>query len=173
MFDLHLCLSTNVNVRSILHTQPLGLHNKILVWVSLYLSLLDYPSHLFHLLLPLRAIILPSLAFLFSIPSIPTLLMAKVGNCNTDGHGNNNTRNDASRHWTNVLRSNVTPLEPCKLDIVSTGNNPWVIWDTLIGIPLVLIHHPHSEGPKPLLTRGATTKLLWKLYTVPSQEGLC
>jgi hypothetical protein len=28
-------------------------------------------------------------------------------------------------------------------------------------IPLVLIHRPHSEGPKPPLTRGATTKLPW------------
>jgi hypothetical protein len=31
MFDLHLCLSASVNVRHILHTQPLGLYNKILV----------------------------------------------------------------------------------------------------------------------------------------------
>jgi hypothetical protein len=31
MFDLHLCLSASVNVRPILHTQPLGLYNKILV----------------------------------------------------------------------------------------------------------------------------------------------
>jgi hypothetical protein len=30
MFDLHLCLSASVNVRPILHTQPLGLYNKIL-----------------------------------------------------------------------------------------------------------------------------------------------
>jgi hypothetical protein len=55
MLDLHLCLSASVNVRYILHT-TLGLYNKILVWVSLYpslslyLSLLDYPSHLLHLL---------------------------------------------------------------------------------------------------------------------------
>jgi hypothetical protein len=31
MFDLHLCLSSSVNVMPILHTQPLGLYNKILV----------------------------------------------------------------------------------------------------------------------------------------------
>jgi hypothetical protein len=31
LFDLHLCLNANVNVRPILHTQPLGLYNKILV----------------------------------------------------------------------------------------------------------------------------------------------
>jgi hypothetical protein len=31
MYDLHLCLSASVNVRYILHTQPLGLYNKILV----------------------------------------------------------------------------------------------------------------------------------------------
>jgi hypothetical protein len=32
MFDLDLCLSASVNVRYILHTQPLGLYNKDLVW---------------------------------------------------------------------------------------------------------------------------------------------
>jgi hypothetical protein len=31
MFDLHLCLSASVNVRPILHTQSLGLYNKILI----------------------------------------------------------------------------------------------------------------------------------------------
>jgi hypothetical protein len=31
MFDLHLCLSDSADVRYILHTQPLGLYNKILV----------------------------------------------------------------------------------------------------------------------------------------------
>jgi hypothetical protein len=31
MFNLDLCLSASMNVRSILHTQPLGLYNKILV----------------------------------------------------------------------------------------------------------------------------------------------
>jgi hypothetical protein len=39
MFDLHLCLSASVNVRPILHTHPLCLYNKILVWVALYPSL--------------------------------------------------------------------------------------------------------------------------------------
>jgi hypothetical protein len=31
MFDFHLCLRASVNVRPMLHTQPLGLYNKILV----------------------------------------------------------------------------------------------------------------------------------------------
>jgi hypothetical protein len=31
LFDLHLCLSSSVDARYILHTQPLGLYNKILV----------------------------------------------------------------------------------------------------------------------------------------------
>jgi hypothetical protein len=55
MLDLHLCLSASVNVRYVLHTQPLRfIYNNVLVWVSLYsslslyLSLLDYPSHLLH-----------------------------------------------------------------------------------------------------------------------------
>jgi hypothetical protein len=40
MLDLDLCLSGSVNVMYILHTQPLRfIHNKILVWVSLYPSL--------------------------------------------------------------------------------------------------------------------------------------
>jgi hypothetical protein len=72
MLDLHLCLSASVNVSYVLHTQPLGLYNnKILVWVSLYpslslyLSMLDYPSHLQHFLPPFHAILSPLLAFLF------------------------------------------------------------------------------------------------------------
>jgi hypothetical protein len=32
-----------------------------------------------------------------------------------------------ARHWMNRLRSNVRPLEPSKLDIVSTSNNLCVI----------------------------------------------
>jgi hypothetical protein len=39
MLDLDLCLSASVNVRYILHTQPLGLCNIDLVWESLYPSL--------------------------------------------------------------------------------------------------------------------------------------
>jgi hypothetical protein len=40
MLDLDLCLSASVNVRYILHTQPLRfIYNKFLVWVSLYPSL--------------------------------------------------------------------------------------------------------------------------------------
>jgi hypothetical protein len=56
MFDLDPCLSASVNVRYVLHTQPLRFIYNKLVWISLYsplslhLSLLDYPSHLLHLL---------------------------------------------------------------------------------------------------------------------------
>jgi hypothetical protein len=39
MIDLDVCLSASVNVRYILHTQPLGLYNIDLVWESLYPSL--------------------------------------------------------------------------------------------------------------------------------------
>jgi hypothetical protein len=39
MLDLDLCLSASVHVRSILHTQPLGIYNKDLVWKSIHLSL--------------------------------------------------------------------------------------------------------------------------------------
>jgi hypothetical protein len=70
MLDLHFYLSATVNVKYVLHTQPIGLYNKVLVWVSRYpslspyLSLLDYPYHLLHLLLPFHAILSPPLAFL-------------------------------------------------------------------------------------------------------------
>jgi hypothetical protein len=40
MLDLHICLSASVNVRYVLHTQPIGLYNKVLVWVSPY----SFPS---------------------------------------------------------------------------------------------------------------------------------
>jgi hypothetical protein len=39
MLDLDLCLCASVNVRYILHTQPLGLYNKDLVWKSTHPSL--------------------------------------------------------------------------------------------------------------------------------------
>jgi hypothetical protein len=74
MLNLHLCLSASVNVRNIIHRQSIRfIYNKILVWVSLYpslslyLSMFSYPSHHQHLLLLLHAILLPPLAFLFSI----------------------------------------------------------------------------------------------------------
>jgi hypothetical protein len=73
MFDLHLCLSAGVNVRPILHTQPLGLYNKILVgnlFVHCYFSPLP-----------------PSLL----ISSI--LQMANRMNCNANV-GNNNAENN-------------------------------------------------------------------------------
>jgi hypothetical protein len=36
MLHLHLCLSASMNIRHILHIQPLELYNEILVWVSFY-----------------------------------------------------------------------------------------------------------------------------------------
>jgi hypothetical protein len=39
MLDLDFSLSASVNVRYILHTQPLGLYNKDLVFESIYPSL--------------------------------------------------------------------------------------------------------------------------------------
>jgi hypothetical protein len=42
MLDSHLCLSARVNVRYTLHTQPLGLYNKILV---LYVSIHSIPVY--------------------------------------------------------------------------------------------------------------------------------
>jgi hypothetical protein len=53
-----------------------------------------------------------------------------------------------ARLWVNGLRSNATPLELCKLDIVSTSNNLWVRRATLIVISLVLRHHTHWEEPQ-------------------------
>jgi hypothetical protein len=39
ILNLDLCLSASVNVRYILHTRPLGLYNKDLVWESINPSL--------------------------------------------------------------------------------------------------------------------------------------
>jgi hypothetical protein len=65
MLDLDLYLCASLNVRYILHTQPLiFIHNKILVWVPLYLSLVDYLSYLQHLFLSLHAIPSPPSFFL-------------------------------------------------------------------------------------------------------------
>jgi hypothetical protein len=52
------------------------------------------------------------------------------------------------RLWLNGLRSNVTPLKHCKLDIGNTCNNLSVRRVTLIGISLVLFHRHHMEGPQ-------------------------
>jgi hypothetical protein len=112
---------------------------------------------------------LPYPSLFLSHQSLP-LRWQKTGTATPMAMATTMPRTMLVRHWMNGLRSNVTPLEPYKLDIASTNNNPWVRWATLIGNALVLIHHPHSEGPKPLLTRGATTKLSWKLYTIPSEE---
>jgi hypothetical protein len=98
MFDLHICLSASVNVRNNLHTQPLGLYNKILVWVSLYPSLslsilvgLSFlPPRPFAMVAcyPFTSLILP-----YSISLSLTLLMTKDGICNANGHGDNNAIN--------------------------------------------------------------------------------
>jgi hypothetical protein len=99
MLDLHLCLSASVKVRYVLHTQPTGLYNKILVWVSLYaslslyLSLLDYPSHLLRLLATIACYPFTSPSFSFSISSTLTLSMAKDRICIANDHSNNNTMN--------------------------------------------------------------------------------
>jgi hypothetical protein len=68
MLDLHLW-SASVNVRYVLHT-PLGIYIYIILvgYISIHLcfclSLLDYPSHLQHILLPLYAIPSPPSSFL-------------------------------------------------------------------------------------------------------------
>jgi hypothetical protein len=198
MLDFHLCLSGSVNVRYVLYTQPLGLYNKILVWVSLYPSLLDCPSHLQHLLLLFHAILSSPSSFLSYLINPycsggkrqnlqclwpqqqcreSTTSQLHVGHVDVafrdlgenatskirgDTHRRKNPCQERSsmmlaRFWVNGLRSNVTPLKLCKLDIGSTCNNLWVRWATLIGISLVLFHHPHLEVPKPLLSRSATT----------------
>jgi hypothetical protein len=71
------------------------------------------------------------------------------------------------RLWVNGLRSNATPLELYKLDIRSTRNNLWVRWATLIEIPLVLFHCPHSEGPS--LHRQEVLQLNWHGNSTLSQ----
>jgi hypothetical protein len=76
MLDLDLYLSANVNVRPILHTQPLGLYNKILVgypFVHRYLS----PPPLFLL-----------------ISSI--LQMVNIRNRNANAKNNDAENNDAT-----------------------------------------------------------------------------
>jgi hypothetical protein len=98
MIDLHLCLIASLNVRYILHTQPLGLYNKILVWVSLsllslYLSLLDYPSHLQHLFAIISCYPFTSPVLSLSISSPPTLPKAKDEICDANDHGHNNSMN--------------------------------------------------------------------------------
>jgi hypothetical protein len=89
-------------------------------------------------------------------------------------------------HWMNGLRSNMRPVEPSKLDIVSTSNNFWVRWATLIGISLVFstaliqkdpsLHwqevlqlHRERSPRQPI----PNMKLLWRLYNIPCQARLC
>jgi hypothetical protein len=45
IFDLHLCLSASVNVRPILHTQPLGLYLKSQMGISLSTVIPNLSSH--------------------------------------------------------------------------------------------------------------------------------
>jgi hypothetical protein len=89
--DLDFCLSASVNVRYILHTQPLRfIYNKILVWVSLYppfIGLSFSPSTPFA---TVACYSFTSPSSSFSISSTLTLPMAKDEICNTNGHGDNN-----------------------------------------------------------------------------------
>jgi hypothetical protein len=105
MLDLHLCLSASVDVRYILHTQPLRfIYNKILVFVSLYpcLSLSIFgglsflpPTHFcYRCMLSLH---LPHLFFpISSTLTLPTTKDGIFGIFNTNCHGNNNVRNPPS-----------------------------------------------------------------------------
>jgi hypothetical protein len=94
MLDLDLRLSASVNVWYVLHTQPLGLYNEILVYIYLYLSLLDYPSHLQHRFATVACYPFTSQSFPLSIlSSTSTLLMAKGRICNGNGHGKNSAMN--------------------------------------------------------------------------------
>jgi hypothetical protein len=99
MLDLHLCLSASVNVRYVLHTQTFKfIYNKILVGylsihLYLYLSLLDYPSHLQHLLATVACYPFASLIFSFHISFTLTLPMVKDDICSANNLGNNNAMN--------------------------------------------------------------------------------
>ncbi len=96
MLDLDLCLSASVNVRYILHTQPLRfIYNKILVWVYLYpsLSLSIFGGLSFLPPTPFAIIVgypFTSPSSTLSISSTHTLLMAKHEICNANGYGDNN-----------------------------------------------------------------------------------
>jgi hypothetical protein len=99
MLNLKLCLSANMNVRYVLHTQPLGLYNEILVWVSLYpsLSLSILVGLSFSPPTPFATVAcypFTSHSFPLSIlSSTSTLSMARGGICNGNGHGNNSGMN--------------------------------------------------------------------------------
>jgi hypothetical protein len=95
--DLDFCLRANVNVRYMLHTQPLRfIYNKILFWVSLY------PSFVGLSFLPLTPFAIvacypfTSPSSSFSISSTITLPMAKDKIYNANGHGDNNAINPRS-----------------------------------------------------------------------------
>jgi hypothetical protein len=77
MFDLHICSSASVDIRYILHTQPLGLYNKILVG---YLFIHRYFS--------------PPLPHFLLISSI--LQMVHTRNCNANTENNDVKNNNAA-----------------------------------------------------------------------------
>jgi hypothetical protein len=95
--DLDFGLSASVNVRYILHTQPLRfIYNKILFWVSLYppfVGLSFSPSTPFA---TVASYPFTSPSSTLSISSTHTLLMAKHEICNANGYGNNNAINPPS-----------------------------------------------------------------------------
>jgi hypothetical protein len=98
MLDLDLYLSASVNVRYILHTQPLRLYNKVLVWDSLYrsLSLSIFVGLSFSLPTPFAIVAcnpFTTLILSYSISSTLTLPMAKDRIYNANDHSNDNTIN--------------------------------------------------------------------------------
>jgi hypothetical protein len=113
-------------------------------------------------LLPLHAIIARPLDFPFSISPTLTLPMAKDGNCNIGGHGNNNTRNNASKTLDEQIEKQHYTHRTLQVGYSEHKQQP-----------LSAMSHTHREGPKPPLTRSATTKLPWELYTIPSHAGPC
>ena len=80
MFELDLCLSASVNVRYVLHTHPLGLYNKILVGLSLYLPLLNCPSSpITPSKVPLHATFLYHPSFAYPINHSHQMMSSNIG----------------------------------------------------------------------------------------------
>jgi hypothetical protein len=95
--DLNFCLSASVNVRYILHTQPLRfIYNKILVWVSLYPPFVGLPFSPSTHVATVACYPFTSPSSSFSISSTLTLPMAKDEICNANVHGDNNAINPPS-----------------------------------------------------------------------------
>jgi hypothetical protein len=143
MLDLDLYLSASVNVRYILHTQPLRfIYNKILVWLSLYPSLslsilvgLSFSNTFcYRCMLSLH---LPHSSLLCLInPYSPddkrrklleTLVPQQYVNRKmppTEGRLlSRKTKNDASKTLGKQTKKHHDTLEFCKMNIGSTCNN--------------------------------------------------